>query len=421
MIFGTKKRLLHNPHRNAKEDSADTSDDEYGFKEAERRARASTEPPKSFTKSPPSPKATTQPYKVAPPVATDVRANWHNKSRLAPACNIAASLYDYYVENVNKFNRNDVTRPPYQQASSTESSPPITIRSSAPNPPVQRTYAMQLRHSAQPPLQSNGWKVTPPQPRFFKNESPPLKTSEDLQPTSAQSIPSSEPQEKEDSDSDTSIYVGDTLEEKLKNLTNLDKKLERRPSRRRGNPPEFLVKVASEAPPKPANKKLTAPSQLAGEPITPDNLHMYVGKKSTRELYRERKAQRQHIREVIRARRSDNSAARCTSEENLFNRADPKRQIVRSTAHDDSYRRVQQSGEKVRRRHTLGGADFANHEVHDEHLYNSMQNVSCEDPASAMARLRPQLGASAPLLQAVSNSHIFSTLNRQERKAESYL
>ena len=419
LIFGAGKRWLNNNAQRPNKEEGDSSDDEFGFKQAERKpARASTEPPASPQKSPlTSRSTTTQKYQVAKPVALDIRAGWHKKTRQE----ISSSLYDYYLENFDRASRGDVVKPSCL-TSSTDSSPRITSRTSSSlfNPPVQRNFAMQPRRSAGP---QTGAAPNKPPSSTPKNARM-LRSSEDVRSSSGDvSAPTHHHQENDDdTDSDTSVYVGETLEEKLKNLTNLEKKLERRPSRRLGNRRDVVIKVTNPAdslPPKVPNRKLTAPSQSAGERITPDNLHMYSGKKTTRELYRERKAQRQYQRDLVRARRNEaavgiaqcisdeNGIGRCTSDDNVFKRSDPKRQMVRSNAHDDASRlkRAPSTGERVRRRHTLGGADFPDQDFYQTSQYTSLQNVSKDDPGSAMARLRPQVGSSTPLLRNIGLSN----------------
>ena len=367
---------------------------------------------------------------MAKPVASGIRAEWRNKTRQE----ISSSLYDYYLENFSRASRVDTTLPSHVASSSADSSPHITPRvSNFFNPPVQRTYAMQPRFSADSKLKT----ARRDQLGSPKNTSRILKRSDDVS-LSLGDDPGSDQYHRQDNDddtdSDTSIYVGETLEEKLKNLTNLDKKLERRPSRRLGNRRDVVIKVSSSSadppPPKVPNKRLTAPSQIAGERITPDNLHMYSGKKTSRELYRERKAQRQYQRDLVRARRTEAviGFGRCTSDENVFNRSDPKRQVVRSNVHDDGrLKNAPSAGEKVRRRHTLGGADFPGQDFWQTTQYASLQNVS-NDPASAVARLRPQAGLSTPMLRNIglSNPKLYSSAtiaNKRpdKHKIESYL
>ena len=433
--------MLHHSQRPGKEEGLEEdSGDEYGFKEAEKKLpRVSTEPPKSPTK--PSYSAP-QKYQVAKPVASDIRANWRNKNRLMPP-DITSSLYDYYLDNLDRTPRTDVTRyPQYATSSSAESSPHVTPRgSSLFIPPVQRTYAMQARHSEgakpytmkgqRPPHLNYQHQVSQEStPRMYASREE-IRESTSARDVSNDKNPPEDVNCEENSDSDSSIYVGETLEEKLKNLTNLEKKLERRPSRRHANRRDVMKMMppSDQFSSKAANKKLTAPSQLAGERITPDNLHMYSGKKTTREMYRERKAQRQHQRELVRARRNETSSEginRCISDENVFKRSDPKRQVLRSNANDDASRlKRSSSGEKVRRRHTLGGGDFPGQDFWQHTQYASLQNVSQDDPLSAVARLRPH-GASGPLLRNLSNAKMYqpaavASKRPEKHKTESYL
>lgn len=418
MIFGAGKRFL-NPQRAAKDAEADdSSGDEYGFKKSETSLRPSISP----SKTPPSSNPTPRKYQVAKPAASGLRAAWPGVVRPSPS-DISSKLYNYYLENIDRANRNPPTT-----TSSKNSSPASTPSTFHPTH-VQRTRAIQNRRLSEVGAPRNTSSTTREQSRMYKSSEDIQASSKDL-PRDSNLNPS--PSVDPGSDSDTSVYVGETLEERLKNLTNLDKKLERRPSRR--NRPTVSIKLTppTSEPVKPCNKKVTAPSKLAGELVTPDNLHLHANKKTTHDLYIERKARKQEHRELIRARRQDNKDTVDTarSNENLvFKRSDPKRQLLQKPAAQEDVsrsRRLRPSCEKVRRRHTLGGSDAPPlDKLLQSDQYTSMQNLNKEDSNSAMARLRPQIGKSVPVLQSLSSSHYSLSDGSSKRsdmlRAESYL
>ncbi|XP_076815178.1 uncharacterized protein LOC143461228 isoform X2 [Clavelina lepadiformis] len=471
MIFGAGKRWLQNQQGGVKLEEQDSSDDEYGFKEAQRNHVRAAQPKQTPPTPPKSPAHTSAPakYQVAKPAASGIRAGWPAKGQSHLPHDIPARLYDFYVENLERLAKTDVARPfPNFSSSSTDTSPQVTPRSSQFGPPTpQRSHPMQPRRSSGAGLKnpeprdvvtrhSTGTQPTVPSlygeslqnKRYCKNPSDftaVLATSTPLRPgdRQPQKVTSSamtqnntelssinKDEEQNESDSDTSVYVGDTLEEKLKNLTNLDKKLERRPSRRYAN---RNYDVAARIPPLPLNyptsKKLTAPSLKAGEVVTPDNIHMFPPtKKSSREMYQERKAQRQQHRDFVKANRvtrKESMLARCASDENIFNRCDPKRQVIRPNPGDDvtiNQSRRRGSRDKVKRRHTLGASDFPGQDFWDKSVYNSLQNIA---PESAMARLRPKLGSADPVVPKLPQARTVLAGNNprfeKSRKTESYL
>jgi len=471
-LLGVRKRWLQMQQNGAnatKPDGDEESDDEYGFKEAERRQARATEvrtqeEEEDATEADP---AQANRYQVAKPAAAGIRASHAAKEPLPHLPqDIPARLYEFYVEQVERLARTEINRPPVQFTSSSDTSPQVTPRHSffavqptGHRPALSRGFydaktcdplahhdAVARQNSA-PASPSYPSRVPAPAPallygessenrRFNKNTEagivypffttstpmhPPSEpTTAPLKPSSdnsseVTSISKTEPDPPEsESDSDTSIYVGDTLEEKLKNLTNLDKKLPRRPSRRYTSRPQNDFELVWDRKPshglgQPRLKRLTAPSHRAGELAAPESAQLPGGKKSSHEIYLERRAARQQHRELSKANRSNRTAAlaannrmsRCASDENIFKRSDPKRQKVRqqqqqAAARDDAPQR-RPSGDRVRRRHTLGGNDFPRWELGDEigarpigpndGLSGSLQNI----PRSAVSRLKPRV------------------------------
>ena len=423
LIFGAGKRLLQPPRGAKDNDTEDSSGDEYGFKKSETNSVQTSIPSVvSSVKTSPSSNPAPRKYQVAKPAASGIRAAWPDKVRPTPS-DISARLYSYYLDNIDRAKQNTQAKVPPAE-SHPMPTPHFTVHS------VQRSYAMKTRR-----LSETGVSQDPP--AGSKERTRLYKSSEDVQSSSHKLHKNPDPNPSDpadrDSDSDTSVYVGETLEEKLKNLTNLDKKLERRPSRR--NRPNVNVKLtpSNPVPPKVCNKRLTAPSMLAGKLVTPDNLHLHSNKKTTHELYRERKARKQQHRETMRARRHETSDVidRTTSVENVaFNRSDPKRQLLLKPADQHELvrtRRSRSSGEKVQRRHTLGGNDFPTQdELCNNDQYASLQNIDKFDRNSAIARLKPNLSKSVPLQQSLPvHLHPISSPNNPKKsdtiKVESYI
>lgn len=198
----------------------------------------------------------------------------------------------------------------------------------------------------------------------------------DIRKNSIQSSVSTTQSNADGHDSDTSemsIYVGESFEEKLKNLTNLDKTLERRPSRRNTSRPvpqiplgysvielghqntchEMLVdepvpvlvprvvtsptKKVSSSPgkvkltnvvssPKPVLKALKRTSP--GKPAAGQATNVATLRKSTQELYEEKKQQRMEQKRMKVRMKTGNA----TPDENMFNRFDPKRRVIRTSS-----------------------------------------------------------------------------------------
>nr|CAB3222844.1 rho GTPase-activating protein 21 [Phallusia mammillata] len=477
MLLGVRKRWLNN--QGTRKDGGSESDDEYGFKEAERRqARAAVER-KMKSDDCTDEQVNIQPssYQVAKAAASELRAAQASKDQHLPH-DIQNRLYDFYVEHLERLARTEMSRLPPQFTSSSETSPQVTPRHSniyVPPPVVQRPLRRSSdsadpragKEHPNPKRQLSSPPSSPPQNLRRVHKGPVLygdsplnrrytkhPVGHDFRAALATSTPmhgestkrpavpkrgnmselSSISREdvrvhESESDSDTSIYVGDTLEEKLKNLTNLDKKLERRPSRRYAKPDAVEHPWGGKngnmpgAPTK--GKLLTAPSHHAGEPVP-------VGlKKSTRELYQERRAMRQQQREQVKAsrgtgkpsRREANSAmTRCASDENVFSRGDPKRQHIRSPVAQEEKQNRRPSTDRVRRRHTLGGNDFPGQDfwakADQDEFHGSLQNVS------ATSRLKPrvlQKPDRAPVPWRVDLTSLRTKHKQNTKKSESYI
>nr|XP_026690538.1 rho GTPase-activating protein 21 isoform X4 [Ciona intestinalis] len=448
MIFGPGKKW-RNQQINAKRVSSE-SDDEFGFKEAQRKLARASELSKSESDSTshastPQLSAASSKYQVSTPAAAHLHPDWTSTEKHFPP-DIPSRLHDFYVEHLERLARTDVTRHlPNFSSSSTDTSPQVTPRSSLFDlpKPVSKTPSIrpipsmnQPTRLDQPYMDSKHSIATScpahlhHMPRLYGDVQTEKITRDHFKPTPSTSTPVrqiggektqsnshiesevSSITKCEDSDSDTSVYVGETLEEKLRNLTNLNKKLERRPSKRYARTslePEKIFDMQPKLVPtsKQVSKRLTGPSLKAGELITPSNVHIHAPKKSTRELYQERKTQRQYNRDMIRANRGKNAKSRydeynntnlirCVSDENVFSRFDPKRQVVRpanmETTVSSKSSRPRRSSEQIRRRHTLGASDFPDQDFwrKQKEAHSSLQNVSRDGMGSATSRLNPK-------------------------------
>ena len=350
-------------------------------------------------------------------------------------------LREFFVENMEWLTRIDLNKSfPHLSSSSAESSPQVTPRTSMlglPQPVVHRTFPRQHsrhlsdgKHSSQivSPRSEHSRQVSTPlsSPLLQRNscfqKDATFKTSSggfwpsgnvfrDVRDNQSRSVLSSrsrsEVSSREslmadvESDSDTSIFTGEYLDEKLKNLTNLNKKLERRATRRQGNGecPSMRLSTTASSPIKPFNKYLL--------PLNITDLDSFeylqaFSKKSSQELYRERKAMRQQHRDKIKQRsnRKDCSdLSRCISDENVYTLTDPLHQCARTDVEiHSSFLHKRLCAGKSTRRHTLGSGDFPDPSFWESSHSTSLQNITRDIHDMTLSRLRPQLRASAPSL-----------------------
>ena len=353
-------------------------------------------------------------------------------------------LKEFYFENMEWLTRTDVNRSfPHFSSSSAESSPQVTPRTSIlglPQPSVNRIYAKQqsrrlsegklstqnipqrVEYSRQsstpvssPLLQRSSRSLKDPGAKTtgflggFRTSNTMFRDARDHDARSVLSSRSrSEVSSREslmadvESDSDTSIFISDTLEEKLRNLTNLNKKIERRSSSQRQSNGECIplkLPTSSSSPLKPMNKGIIATTVVSLG--SSENL-LTFSKKSSRELYQERKAQRQQHRGKIKAQRSTRKEcadlSRCTSDENVYYLTDQIRTGARTDVDLSMSRKQRLSANNLKRRHTLGSGDFPDPSFWENSNSASLQNINRDIHDMTLMRLRPQLRASAPTL-----------------------
>jgi len=191
----------------------------------------------------------------------------------------------------------------------------------------------------------------------------------------------------------------------------LDKKFERRPSRRIRDTSDFLTPVFTKSTTtKPKLKKLSAQSQAAAAHQPP----YMVDKKTTFDLYQERKEMRKLQRDFVKASRGVTSSRkhplggsnhhrmmRCASEENVFN--DVTREPTAAPVPN-------RKSSKIRRRHTLGGSDV----IDDDDVSSDGVTIqpSTAPNTTEMKHRRPSM---------TSSSGGSGASFRGGRKTESYL
>ena len=346
-----------------------------------------------------------------------------------PMLDYNARLRDFYFENMDWLSRLDINRPlPHFSFSSAESSPQVTPRTSVfglPQPALQRGYSRprsrRLSDGKLPssPNISSASDVTRQtstpqsspllqrQPRFQEEGSTKSSVPSGFWPTNirpgliyrSQSELSSRESLMADveSDSDNSMFLGDTLDEKLRNLTNFNK-LEQRANRRQTTSDSHGIKAHSGATVRSINRSLGTP--MAGDPGSNENLFMF-SRKSTRELYQERKAQRQQHRSAVKPHRSNRKEyldlSRCTSDENVYTLSDPLRSSARTDV-DIMASALRRQRANITRRHTFGSGDFPDQGFLVRSHSASLQNISRDIYDITFSRLRSQLRASAPSL-----------------------
>jgi len=227
--------------------------------------------------------------------------------------------------------------------------------------------------------------------------------------------------------SDPSIrFNGDTFEEKLKNLTNLDNDLKyHHPV---ADDVEIAIPFVTVHPQQAPRQrlKLSGPSMKAGEVLRHQD--DVTGRKTSIDLFNERKIRRQMQKDRKKMSRASRFAGshpikRCASEENVFKSAS-------ETAPNPSSHPTSQ----IRRRHTLGSGDSlpdkSQQKPHQApkqlHKINPPQFYPCPKPqsgATAMERLCPRGQVSIRPVHQPRVDPFTRHLNsvRKPRRTESYL
>ena len=439
-IFGPGKQWLENPSDGGKDFGAKrcSDDEEFDLDPSQKR-----ELPHNNSHSDVSrithPPSNAQQMLIGRQVMPGTKTNRPLSKEYLPL-DYNSRLREFFVENMEWLGRIDINRSfPHLSSSSAESSPQVTPRTSVlglPQPAVQRTYPRQ--HSRRLSDGKLSSQSVSPRAEYSRQISTPLSSPHlqrnnrsqkdatsktvpagfwptgtvfrdlwDNQPRSVLSSRSrSEVSSREslmadvESDSDTSIFIGETLEEKLRNLTNLNNKLERRSARRQGNGECLNLKHPTASTSiKTLKKNIVAANGTGMDSF--ENLSF--SKKSSQELYQERKAQRQQHRGITKNQRANRKdcidLSRCISDENVYALTDPIRQGARTDAdvHTSALRK-RLFADKSKRRHTLGSGDFPDPSFWESSQSVSLQNITRDIHDMTLSRLRPQLRASAPSL-----------------------
>lgn len=348
-------------------------------------------------------------------------------------------LREFFVESLEWLGKNEINRPfPHFSSSSAESSPQVTPRTSIfglPQAGVQRTYPRQHRRLSEgklvptinttsfveytrqssTPLSSpsiqrshrfhkdpkalNYWSPNPAFRDMKENYLRPSMISRSRSELSSRESLMADVE----SDSDNSVQLGNPFDDKLKHLSLPLKRHERMPRRKTTSENHLLKQNFSHSTPlKQLNKILSnAPDFGSAESLV-------SSKKSARELYERRKAQRRQYRVLMKTSllsKHDVNLSRCTSDENVYVLADQMCGLRFDV--NASLLQRQLSESQIRRRHTLGSGDFPDQTFWDRPHYASMQNITRDVHDIALLRLRPQLRSSAPSLFPITTSARF--------------